>query len=783
MLALTHPTSRRGFIEFAKNPAPVEESRDLSSNIEEEEETREADEYVPKSSSSVVIEEDETNFIRLLIKVEEDERMKNVKHKVGWILDQLQNCLGEDQVGRWRRKNQSSILSQEEELEKKNQEKRLAAKKRQEAIMQQFAKAQSAFLESVEGEDEGDDDDEDDYLDDGEEKDEVRMRDHKIDFGTCIVCQDELEESKAFGILGLVQGSNLIRLSPTGTDNLVFQQEILSTPSSLDRDASLLRPFGIASEKIRVHSFDESGDGIARGYPQSQKSGFHASSCGHLMHLSCFETYCDSLSTRHRQQPTRCHPETIERKEFVCPLCKSLGNVLLPATPDAPAFLPYTDSLDNRSLVDWSNSTGEEQDEETLAQVDRLQLINDLDGSILFKPWRISLSLPAALTTHFGNREGLMIARLLQVVTALKHEVGHSSGGGIVTLTQDLLGYTIASIEVASRGTSDPSWKIGESSLRIIQSLFTTMQHVMEAMSPSLEDSRRISAIAIRQRLGGYFARGTKFENVEFTRFDPLGSVIEAAACTPSIFYHVVSVSFYTFLAQSLVGVFRLFHQSSTLAEWKGDYDSDEAKLYLSLAEIRCYFNSPALFDPESTAFHLTLGKHLYSQVLPFLRRVAIVARVVFGEPSNLSSQSEGTEFERLLELLQIPHPNTVLPVEPSSSALDESIQLLRTHLSDCARSATYLQGFDLISTVDKLINSSAPEIEHSTIYELLGLPHHLDTLITSSLERKCERCEQTPENPAICLFCGELVCCQSFCCMAGEEEAQHGECNEHMWT
>jgi E3 ubiquitin-protein ligase UBR1 len=309
------------------------------------------------------------------------------------------------------------------------------------------------------------------------------------------------------------------------------------------------------------------------------------------------------------------------------------------------------------------------------------------------------------------------------------------------------------------------------------------MQHVMEAMSPSLEDSRRIIAIAIRQRLGGYFARGTKFENVEFTRFDPLGSVIEAAACTPSIFYHVVSVSFYTFLAQSLVGVFRLFHQSSTLAEWKGDYDSDEAKLYLSLAEIRRYFNSPALFDPESTAFHLTLGKHLYSQVLPFLRRVAIVARVVFGEPSNLSSQSEGTEFERLVELLQIPHPNTVLPVESSSSTLDESIQLLRNHLSDCARSATYLQGFDLISTVDKLINSSAPEIEHSTIYELLGLPHHLDTLITSSLERKCERCEQTPENPAICLFCGELVCCQSFCCMAGEEEAQHGECNEHMWT
>ncbi|GAA5876736.1 hypothetical protein JCM16303_006269 [Sporobolomyces ruberrimus] len=786
MLALVNPANKSALIEFARSAAPVEESHSNGTNVEEEE--READEYVPKSST---LEEDESTLVRLLVKIEEDERMKTVKHKAGWILDQFEARLG-DEVGQWRKR---SMVSQEEEVKRKSDEKRLAAKKRQEAIMQQFAKAQSAFLESVEDEEDDDEDYEDDEV---ENDDEVKMEagpsKPRIDFGSCIVCQDELEESKAFGVLGLVQGSNLIRLTPTADDDTgAFQKEIMATPASLDEDASTLRPFGIAAEKQPVHSYDESGDGIARGFPQNQRSGFHASSCGHLMHLACFETYCGSIATRHRQQPTRCHPETIERREFVCPLCKSLGNVLLPANHDSPAFHPYDQAFDSRTLKEWADAstnplppTSAEDvhlDEQTLARVARLQVLNDLDHSVVFKPWRISLALPAVLLDQFSDREGLMIARLLQVVTALKSEIGGPSGG-VTTLTQDLVGYTISSMEIALRGTADPAWKIGDANLRLLQSLFSTMQHVIEAMSPSLEDARRVAAVSIRQRLGGFFARGTKFQFVEFTRYDTLGTVIESATCAPSIFYHVVNVSFYTFLAQSLIGVYRYLHQCSGFVEWKGDENSEEARTYLGLAELHTYFDdSPAIFRPDNVGVALTIGKHLYAQLLPWLRRAAIVARVAFGEPSNMTG-SRGTEYDRLLALLQILPPSTILGNDEDLSKYEGNDGLfLSNHLVNCSATAPSIDGYDQASAVERLVKSSAPEIEHPAIYELLGLPHHLDTLITSALERQCTRCETTPENPAVCLFCGELVCCQSFCCMAGEEEAQHGECNEHMWT
>merc|ERR1719223_994097 len=47
--------------------------------------------------------------------------------------------------------------------------------------------------------------------------------------------------------------------------------------------------------------------------------------CGHLMHDSCLQTYLKSIETRQHSQPMRNHAERMIYKEFLCPLCKSLG--------------------------------------------------------------------------------------------------------------------------------------------------------------------------------------------------------------------------------------------------------------------------------------------------------------------------------------------------------------------------------------------------------------------------------------------------------------------------
>jgi E3 ubiquitin-protein ligase UBR1 len=60
------------------------------------------------------------------------------------------------------------------------------------------------------------------------------------------------------------------------------------------------------------------------------KPGPVTTGCGHIMHYSCFEVYLQATQRRHVSQIARNHPERPDFKEFMCPLCKALGNMFLP---------------------------------------------------------------------------------------------------------------------------------------------------------------------------------------------------------------------------------------------------------------------------------------------------------------------------------------------------------------------------------------------------------------------------------------------------------------------
>ncbi|GAA6053312.1 hypothetical protein JCM3770_006679 [Rhodotorula araucariae] len=751
------------------------------------------------------------SLAEVLVRVEEDERLKGVAHKARFLLDWLVGVHGAA-VSRLRRPGEvENEQAKASDAALAVEAKRAAAKARQEAIMRQFQQAQSAFLQSVEDDEDADGDEAAMQPAAAADDDEGKAR---IEFGDCIVCQDALEDTQPFGILALVQGSNLIRLTPGGPsdegDDLhvarprrsnreAYLREVVDLPQSLDRDISELRPYGVAGRKVPLSGFADSGDGLAEGFPQTTKEGIAATSCGHMMHLACFERYCRSLEQRHHSQPTRCHPENLERREFVCPLCKSLGNVLLPAEVDSPAFLPFAGKLDTRSLAQWGQPDADPLEESSLARfdatfhnrVDKLSLLKEHGDGCAFKPWRATMALPMLLPAHFNDAEGRMVARLLQVVTALQSEIG-GPGHGVATLSGDLVGYTVSSLEIASRGTAEPAWALSDASVRLLQSLVAAMQDLAELMTQSVE-SARIAAVSVRQRLGGVFAQGTKFADMPFTQVDPLGAVIEAAVCMPSAFYHVVSVAFYTALAQNLLRVCRLLHAcQDTRATWDTDEGSALVKAECrDLARVRNFFAvAPALFGKDNDAFHPTLGKLLHAQMVVFLRRASIVARVAFGSPSDeaidtFMDDDERSEYARLLELLRIPPPSDVLRSSDDAPA-DPTVSTLRAHLAACRDSVseTLFSTPDLREAANALLrDDSVGELEHPVPYELLGLPHQLDTLIAAALETPCQRCGDVPRDPAFCLFCGETLCAQSFCCMLGEKDAMHGECNEHMWT
>lgn len=216
------------------------------------------------------------------------------------------------------------------EAERKKQ----LARERQARIMAQMKQQQQNFMSSS-GLDFGDED----LSDCGHDGDELEAEKKywKYPTGTCILCQEEMNDSRIYGSLALISNSDILRQTPILDSRYVF--EVATSPNSLDRPADDIRPFGVASmNKDSVPKVAADGteviakrQGLGWGFPYGNvESGPVATGCSHVMHFSCFENYHESTRRRHPHQIAREHPERIEFKEFVCPLCKALGNAFLP---------------------------------------------------------------------------------------------------------------------------------------------------------------------------------------------------------------------------------------------------------------------------------------------------------------------------------------------------------------------------------------------------------------------------------------------------------------------
>ncbi|KAI8061736.1 hypothetical protein BC940DRAFT_349914 [Gongronella butleri] len=292
------------------------------------------------------------SLFEVITTLRQDDACKIAHPRLDWLLSRLEaHPLTQPAVHAWRTALENAIAraaaaikeeaamhpsenaseNADHATESEADRKKRAAKERQAMIMAQFAQAQSQFLELNEGlyddvdpEDQDQDQDLSMNTDASQSQvpaDEQQQQHHDrlcaYPVGTCIVCQEEVHErSSPYGLLGLVQSSNILLETPM-EQTKVYQDALQMGPT-----LTQTWPDDQVLPESAPHM---------EGFPsQLHKTGLYASTCGHLMHIKCFDVYCASIDSRHASQLTRNHPENRTRKEFMCPLCKSLGNTLLP---------------------------------------------------------------------------------------------------------------------------------------------------------------------------------------------------------------------------------------------------------------------------------------------------------------------------------------------------------------------------------------------------------------------------------------------------------------------
>ena len=701
------------------------------------------------------------DLVDMLCALDNHRLYKSYKARTEWVLDHLEEVYPKEVKAKREPYRVPDTPTDPDEAKKR------AAKARQAAIMKQMKAQQSSFALNFE----------DDIDEDEDDKEMADTNEEPISFGTCIVCQEDLNASKGFGALGLVQPSRLIRKHPDG--QVSFVNEALQNPEDMDK------PFPSRLNNKFPPEDAEARDAQKRalfpqieGYPpHATKFGLVGSICSHMMHLDCFQVYNVSIKHRHRTQGQRNHPESIARKEYLCPLCKSLGNVVLPVA------LPSTVELNTQPFPDWVRSVGitilkSKPD----PQLDALQAKTGT-GEFVFWAAQDSGYIPFVKSDQgFDVDYYKMLDTLIVVTKSFSQQTRHlrerpepevSDRGAGLYLPEDLVGHTLGTIEVAQRGVGDGVSmmvdKITDSTYLMIRGMISNLTKLAALHFRSRPDGGR-DAIrqAIVKRLLPEWSR-TSLTSLPYPLLlrDPLTILVETAAVAPDMLRHALIPLYYACLARTVIGmVYVLNKVRATHTAMVSDQEYSSMFGDLRMFCMSVVRQSPVIEHTAEIVFD-SFGEHrmeklLYTFTLPFLRRAAILCRAVL--PSQFPTPEDASdkcEYARLLQMLGVPP----LAELPSNDTLKTLLFGWCSHYGQSHAASQLNCGVTL---------------EYSSVYRIAELPLVLDSLFTGE-ERMmvCKRCRTVPVDAAVCLLCGTVCCMQSHCCKETDGK-ERGECNLH---
>ncbi|KAJ7650236.1 hypothetical protein FB45DRAFT_986384 [Roridomyces roridus] len=702
--------------------------------------------------------EEEKNLVDVVCGFEHHDKYKPYRARVEWILTQIAQHVPDDVRSRRRVLDLSLGRAPDPQDAKKR-----AAKARQEAIMKQMKEQQASFAYNF------------DDIDDEEDESMEETQEEQQSYGTCIVCQEDLNVARPFGMLGLVQPSRFIRRHPDSHN--AYLNEVLQTPASLDRTT------GATTNKFpppQAEALDAKAGSSPNfeGFPaQSTRFGLHSSVCSHMMHLDCFQVYSVSIRQRHRAQSTRNHPESVPRKEYICPLCKSLGNVILPVTS------PTQTTLVNVPFPDWIRSAGigilKSKPDPLL---DSLQFRNGTGEFVFWSAQDSGYNSAMRSTDRWeGTESAKMVDSVMVVSKSISQQTRHlrdrpepeagERGAGIY-LPEELIGYTICAIEIAQRGM-DASGEglvvdnLTDPQMGMIRGMLTCMTKLAGLhFKGRADEGREAVKQAIIKRLLPEWSRTslTSFSYPLLLR-DPFTVLVETAAVAPEMLRHVLILAYYACLARTVIGLVYVLNKTRSHSTAQLGRRAHED----IFGDVRMFFMSVVrhspVFEHTATLVFETFGearieKLLYAFTLPFLRRAAVLCRSVLPSCFPTPPTSGLCEYNRLLTMLKVPPLSDL----PNQDTLQNALSGWCAHYGH-SHAASQL--------------NCGVVLDFPATYRLARLPLVLDNLFgAQDRALTCHRCGTMPVDAAICLLCGVTCCMQSDCCR--DEDNDRGECNMH---
>ncbi|CAM5121887.1 unnamed protein product [Eretmochelys imbricata] len=506
--------------------------------------------------------------------------------------------------------------------------------------------------------------------------------------------------------------------------------------------------------------------------------GTHTGSCGHVMHAACWQKYFEAMQLNSRQ---RLHVEQIfdlENGEYLCPLCKSLCNTVIPIIPLQTQKINSEDAeavAQVLSLARWleivmarilgyslKNTKGEKQNTPSLISKGMGDFTSEFHSI---------LSFGVQPSAKYSNSIKEMLVFFATTVYRVGLKIApNEADPRIPLMTWSTCAFTIQCIENLLEDEGKP----------LFGSLQNRQHSGLKALVQFAVAQRTTSPQSLIQkhliRLLAVLLPNLKMEDTpSILDVDMFHILVGAVLSFPSLYWEDTvdlqpsSVSsaynhLYLFHLITMAHITQILLTSATESPTAQSQDnSEETHTAESFCREVCQYTS-GCFSHDVPGWHL--WDCVKKGITPYLRCAALFFHFMLrvSPPEDLLLVSEEGEFKALCSYLSLP-TNLFLLFEEYWGTVSPLLQRW------CADPAvlSFLKG--------KNISVRYPRKRNN----LIELPEDYSCLLNQASQFRCPRSfDDERKHPMLCLFCGTMLCSQNTCCQELVNGEELGACTSH---
>jgi len=640
---------------------------------------------------------------------------------------------------------------------------RKLARERQQKLLAEFASKQKVFMEKTMKKDP-------DALD----KMEVDAQpvssassESTEEMFDCVICgqTSTSTEARPVGLVALLQPSAVLKHRAF---HVRHNQLPLSREEEEARVINCGTTFRNRFEALRrrfdlIPSLDASATGT--------EGGVHIQSCGHLLHVDCHQLYLKSLQEEDANQLHQMQPFNPRNGEFTCPLCRQLGNCVLPIVPTQ--IIPTNTAFKNKEKT-HKDQTG---DLHAVLRRFKLHTITKLTASalnftVLGAAIKVVVELVSALDgeNHRSTAEKKFSLLYRMARTNLELEQMDKAARKLSTPRKSCFGPLMRAFQFHSQTLVGP--------LLSVWSDLTGTDDLRES-SPSCTSSSSFQDCPL-------LLRDAPSLLIQMMMSWPAPLSLRDFKCLVQLVFNLVFTQALVDTCCKFVGDEKLSWQDLGRKAASQDKSQSSLPADMLLGYVCRMLSNSTLFKEDHHTAGIsqtvwsphTVERSLQDSCLAFLRSASTMAFLCYDVEIPQVQESDA-EFRVLASTLGLCTPHEQSTSTESFSCVN-CLQWPRTKPLVIIRQWCEALLLSVMQRKITLTRELLPNLRQWPSPRLLQLPERYDSLIQHYRKRKCTKCGSTPDDPAVCLVCGKFTCLQGNCCVDVTGDTQNYECIQH---